>query len=469
MCSLWGAITSDGFLETDSITHYLYARFAIAEPHYLVNIWGRPLCTGLYTVPAYLFGRLGVRITSLLLAVLCSLVTAEIARRRGDRHPAVAMICVLAQPLLFLHSFSELTELPFAACLSLALLAWQCRSYAWMALLCGLLPLGRPEGFGLAMLAGAVLLWQRRWKCVPLLAAPVVVWSFAGWLLYGSPRYSDFLPGWLQWVLWLPRNWPYSSTSLYQPGHPMKFVGALPAIVGPLLFPATLIGTWLCLRSRDHFARATALVPLLVLAVHSWLHWRGMLASSGEIRYLLAVAPFWGLLSSAGWEWLAERLEWKRPVAIAGVAALIPALVNFQQTVGSGTVGYKVLPLKMHQDMLDARTLAEWYRSWDRRADYPRIMAAHPGVFYFLDQSPTAVDRSVEFSRDAVARAPDGTLMIWDEIYSVFNSDESRSVSLEAVRLAGWKIVPTERWVIAFSPRDALGEPTRDLPTPPLK
>ncbi len=36
--SLMCAVTSDGFLEADACTHYLYARFAFEEPHYLVNL-----------------------------------------------------------------------------------------------------------------------------------------------------------------------------------------------------------------------------------------------------------------------------------------------------------------------------------------------------------------------------------------------------------------------------------------------
>src|SRR5438046_375454 len=86
------AITSDGFLEADSCTHYLYARFAFAEPHYLVNVWGRPLCTGIYAIPAYLAGRAGVQWTSLLLAITCAVAATQIARRLGFRHPALAGI-----------------------------------------------------------------------------------------------------------------------------------------------------------------------------------------------------------------------------------------------------------------------------------------------------------------------------------------------------------------------------------------
>ena len=46
--SLLAAVTSEGFLEADACTHYQYAKFAFAEPHYFVNVWGRPLVTALY-------------------------------------------------------------------------------------------------------------------------------------------------------------------------------------------------------------------------------------------------------------------------------------------------------------------------------------------------------------------------------------------------------------------------------------
>src|SRR5688572_26036024 len=78
--SLWAAITSEGFLEADSCTHYLYARFALQEPHFFVNVWGRPLCTAIYAIPAALTGRIGVRVTSLLLALACAAITYRIAK-----------------------------------------------------------------------------------------------------------------------------------------------------------------------------------------------------------------------------------------------------------------------------------------------------------------------------------------------------------------------------------------------------
>src|SRR4051812_14386458 len=83
--SIAASLASRGFLEADGCTHYLYARFAFAEPHYLVNIWGRPICTALYALPAHIAGRFGVRCCSLLLAIACALVARAIAR--GQDHP----------------------------------------------------------------------------------------------------------------------------------------------------------------------------------------------------------------------------------------------------------------------------------------------------------------------------------------------------------------------------------------------
>src|SRR5688500_475884 len=88
--SLTAAITSEGFLEADSCTHYQYARFAFAEPHYFVNVWGRPLVTALYAGPAVLFGRLGVRMTSLVCALIVATFAYLIARDQKYRWPQLA-------------------------------------------------------------------------------------------------------------------------------------------------------------------------------------------------------------------------------------------------------------------------------------------------------------------------------------------------------------------------------------------
>lgn len=305
--SITCAVTSEGFLEADGCMHYLYARFAFSDPHYFVNIWGRPFKTALYAMPAHLFGLIGVRVTSLIVAISIAVVTYTIARGEKYRLPALAAIFCFAQPMFFLHSASELTELPFALLLSLGFLAYQRKCFFWMTLVMALTPLSRPEGFAFLPLVAIALVVHRKWHWLPLLAAPLVAWDYAGWVLFGRPNYP--------WYLWLKHEWPYAAESVYQSGSPWHFLGLLPAVTGPLVFPALLFSLpfrWSAVaktgpahnapRLWDWTGKIILLIPLLILAGHSYLYWRGKMASSGELRYMLTVAPFWALLIARGWE-----------------------------------------------------------------------------------------------------------------------------------------------------------------------
>src|SRR4051812_8428266 len=102
-CSTWCSVKSVGFLEADAMTHYMFARFSFREWSYFVNVWGRPLCTAVYAIPANLAGVHGVRATSLAMAVAAGLVCYRIARNQRSRMPAIAAICLFAQPLFFAH------------------------------------------------------------------------------------------------------------------------------------------------------------------------------------------------------------------------------------------------------------------------------------------------------------------------------------------------------------------------------
>jgi len=466
--SLISAVTSEGFLEADSCSHYLYARFAFREPHHFVNVWGRPLCTGLYAVPALIGERVGVRVMSLILALTCALVAMRVARLQNYRWPVLALIFTLAQPLVFLHSFTELTELPFATVIILALWAYRARLFWLMAALVAISPLGRPEGFGFLGLAGLALILHRRWYYLPILIIPLIGWNYAGWILYG--RHGV-------WWQWLRDNWPYAAESMYDKGHLLHFVLLMPVVTSPLIFPATVLGLWRSLApawplrrwlTMDHGTRCQVLIavlPVCILFGHSVLYWLGKMASNGELRYMLVVAPFWGLLSAKGWEWVFDRLEWHRPLAWAGAASLAVIGFNF---------AYPVVPLVYMQDWKEGRTIARWIESSSIRREYPMLMGSHPAIWYFLDSSQTDPGKTREWKKNIVADAPPGTLLIWDPIYGVFNSDTARSITEKEIRDAGWVEIPdlpdgvTGEWLMFHSPDDAASAaPTSRTAAPP--
>lgn len=464
---LWQVRQTEAFLEADACTHFLIARFALDETYRFVDIWGRPFKTALYAVPAAYFGRLGVQTVSLGLALLCAAVAYRLAREIGLPRPDLAYGLTLAQPLLFLHSFSELTELPFAALLAVAVLAFVRRWWILAGLLTGLLPLARPEGFGFVLLAAVVFLGQRRPAALAMLPLGLAAWTYLGWEAYG--RDGPLLT-------WLPRNWPYAGDSVYTEGTGLaaaawrlvRFPLSLPAITGPAVFPGLLLGIALLLPRARH-CRTTAtllLVPLSILVGHSILYCLGKMATNGELRYLLIVAPFWAVLTAFGWNAAFQRLV--RPpaeaVRFAAYAALIPLLVNLRV--------YTVLPLRFDNDWHTTRFLAEWAHRQGPALGRPNLMAAHPGVWYFLDRSNNA-QNAREFNTQNILNPPTGTILLFDPVYARYNASRDRRIERpDDLTAARWQELPYLRigerggWRVFLSP-DPQDVPPETPATPP--
>lgn len=465
--SLWMAVASKGFLEADSCTHYMEARHAIDEPGKFAGVWGRPLCTGSYAIPAVLGGVLGVRVMSLLMALACGLITYRIARVQGYRRPAIAAILLFAQPLFFMHSFSELTEIPFALVAVAALWAYQARQFLVMAILAGVSPTGRPEGFFLIALAALALIAHRRWWWLLVLPVPLMLWSYGGWVSFGRPPTTP-------WWRWLQEQWPYAAESAYGRGPWLHFVGLLPALVSPFVVPLLFPGVWLSIRDpirrflSDHRARvqlAIVGIPLTILVVHTLL-WRfGKMASNGELRYLLAVAPMWALVCARGWEWAWPRFRLPAPFLCAGLAATGPIFAN---------VYYKVVPLRLYNEDYACAAAADWYRDTPGLAkQYPRVMASPTRIYFMLDRSASDKAVSVDWGKVNVADAPPGVVLFWDDIYGLTNSNRDLIVPREDIDRAGWIPAGTisylDKTVYAYlSPKTVSGDKTdaKRFPTP---
>ena len=444
-------VASTGFLETDGVTHYLYARFAFENPAFLVDVWGRPVRTILHAIPAHFFGLHGVRAMSCAIAIACAWLTYGIARRLGWRRAGLAGCFVLAQPLLFLHSFAELTELPFAMLAAGAFLAMLGRRWWAFALLCGLTPAARPEGAAFLMLGAVVLGLHRRWQLIPLVFIPLVIWNHAGWTLWGHESGP--------WWRWLIDQFPYSGKSTYQAGPIWRFLAVLPFVVSPLLLPAVLFGTAGVLRDPPApgrppggnwlIARETwliAAIPWGILAVHSILHATGRMASSGEPRYLLAAAPFWALLACRGWDLLATRFRWSMPIAWATAAAVLAGFVN---------VFYRVLPLARQPDAVMCQRLAESYRNSSLPQTHPVVFATHPLMYFSLDRMVQDAQQRV------VLDPPAGAIFFYDSANAANNADRRRVLTPELFAQGGWRELPTpfrhelpgQEWRIFLSPR----------------
>ena len=450
--SITCAVKSPGFIAGDACMHYLAARYAFETPRNFVDVWNRPAVTLLYCIPAALGGRGAVRLTAMWVAIACAAVAGKIAAGQGAGRPALAVLFTLGQPLLFLHSFGEMTELPFALLLGLTFLAWQNRRWSLATALAGWLPLARPEGFGFALIWFCFLLMQRKWRLPALMLAPLLLWDLAGWELTGRAS---------PWYRWLLDNWPYAGKSLYPRGSPFTFLAALPAVASPAAMPFLWLGICRKLIGGDTAnpqGRAaarwlTAVIPLFVLAVHSLLYALGKMASFGEARYLLVAAPFWGVLAAAGWEWTFNRFHWRRPVPWAAVALLAPPMV--------ANALHPVVPVPLQHDWQSAKAIVDWYRAGDIQASHPKLMAAHPGIFYFLSVNPYASPRLRGWDQATLQARPGDTILIWDPIYGSRNASSTYALTLQQIQQAGWREIP------APPLREDASEPLRTAQIPP--
>jgi hypothetical protein len=201
-------------------------------------------------------------------------------------------------------------------------------------------------------------------------------------------------------------------------------------------------------------------LPWGILVGHSLLWWMGKMASSGELRYLLVVAPLWGVIGAIGFERSLQAVgalsdrhsRWAvaRPVLLAGLLAILPALANAK---------FQVVPFKQHADYQLGYDVAHWYQAdADLQARYPRVAASHPSVYLALDISPTDHDRSAVGGKELLAARPAGVLYVWDALFSTHNADAAMCVSEAELVHAGWQKARTftrgERtWEVYLSPK----------------
>jgi hypothetical protein len=180
------------------------------------------------------------------------------------------------------------------------------------------------------------------------------------------------------------------------------------------------------------------------------------MASNGELRYLLCVAPLWALLCAQGYEWVWDRFRLPAPFIIAALAATTPIYANRY---------YQVVPFKVYNEDLLGRAVADWYRKTPGlQNDYPRVMASLPAIYFALDVSQSNPKHGETWGRDNVARKDPGVILMWD-INALTNASASMIVKKEEIDAAGWiwigNIIYYDKWcMIYLSPRTASGAPT---------
>jgi hypothetical protein len=395
----------------DDINHYRYARYSFINPGFFFDTKAKTVFT-LICAPVAQLGYNALRIFNVLLGLAAALLTFLTARRLHYGHPVLALFLLVFAPMYTLMMLSGMNEVMFSFFLILGIYLYFRNQSIWSAVVISLLPFIRTEGFIIFPLFMFTFMLNRQWKALPMIFS-----GFLGVSLAGSFYYGDFF-----WVI--TKN-PYSgnASDIYGSGELLYYAVRYNAIFGLPLFGLIVLGLLFIpiYFFRSHKEKRPAFVtemligfsPFLVyFGAHSYVWWKGMGNSVGEIRVMAAVFPSAVLLALFAWKHLIGlfRKFGKNTPTVIGI--LLAALLVF--------VPFRVhtipVPLAPTQKLIKEAAL------WLEDMDYSsrKIYFWDPFWWFFLDKAPIGnpkVQEGVYDRKDPGKNIRPGEIILWEAHY----------------------------------------------------
>jgi hypothetical protein len=404
----WLVLFPGGYDEPSTI-HFLRARWAWSQPWMLLDVWGRPAFTLLYSVPAHVpltgfVEFLAARIFSLALAIVTAWLAARIAEVAGVERPALAVPLVWLVPCFLLLS-SETTTAPlFAVLLAVAIYLRQRGRVLGSLAVVSTLMLVRPEGILVAVLwAWWAMTDTRSAHAVAGRLATLIVLAVAPalwWYLAVQMTQDPLFP---------LHNWP-------APHVPMRSVlmgggiendlshwGEVLGVVFVIPFLVGLVGA--CRRRETRYLGG---IVLLIVGARLIAGATGVLGDSIPEAFA-ATAPALGIVLLVGWNTLAESIatvaQPRTLSVVAGVLFAIALVEDFALADGRA-------------ESRDWRAIAEvtgWVSQHPRRLSWLLTSEAYADVLFGHDPTEALLpfgDRTRSIAK--IDSAPPGTLVVWD-------------------------------------------------------
>lgn len=291
----------------DSINHYLFAKYAPRHPQLYFDHWAKPVFV-LLASPFAQFGFTGVKVFNAIVAGFVLLLTHKTAKRLGYAHAALAPLFLLGMPLFYVLVFSGLTEILFALFLITGIYLCCREKYNGASVVISFLPFVRSEGLIMMGVFALYFLYNRKFMALLLLATGHVLYSAAGWFVYGN-------------LLWVFKKIPYAKLgSTYGSGKLTHFVEQLYYVIGLPLYILVALGklgyVWTAFlnRRQKNYAEETILILLGFVAffvAHTLFWYLGIFNSMGLKRVLVGVAPLTALMALRGFNGVYGLLDGK--------------------------------------------------------------------------------------------------------------------------------------------------------------
>lgn len=429
-----------GCPEQDTDYHFLGARTAWNNPRLFVDVWGRPLYTTFYALPA-LLGFTAARFFAVGIGVATAWQTWRLACDLRLERAWLVIPLLLGQPVFFELFPDLLTEPLFAIVFVVAV---RLHLYGWTRsgmLAASLLPLARPEGVFLCLLWGVWIvaktespgpqapLYRKLIRTVPstlILATGVSIWWIAAMYITRDP-------------LFILHNWPSTwHQGVYGRGTLFSYSQRALEFTGILLVAPFVLGLWSKMRASDWIPVTTSFV--LVFLLHTLFCVYGVFGEAGYPRYMVSVAPAIAVLTLEGWNIIALRIE-KWPHFASGMLG---------STVLSVSLGVDFCYLDWFpwaRDPIAIREMCDWLH--EHPQPYKRLIWSNARMCIVsgltLQESPSLPSSSRETNLSLLRDAPSGTLVFWDDHFG----PTWFGLTSTDIENSGYKILRTRRYSLS--------------------
>lgn len=315
---------SDGFYQHDEAAHFINMRTFWFDPTIILGNWAKPGYKLLYVIPA-LVGPFAVTVVNALFSGFTAYFVFKIAKELNLKLAFFAFFLMASQPLWVQLAFRNYSEIPTAFLVSLGLWLFFKEKYALTALVISYLTLLRQEFYVIGVLYGAYLLYQKKWKSIPVMLvfpAFIHVW---GWLATDDPMYliSSTL----------------GTASTYKDAYPRlgfdHYFKMISVITGPLVMLGVLLGfkqSWTQRWTPGYVLASLSLIYFLIHCVFNWQSVKIGASTGGNLRYLTVIAPSLSLIAVYGiQQWLdAQKRELVDWILVGGYALVTLLFLSYQ-------------------------------------------------------------------------------------------------------------------------------------------
>jgi hypothetical protein len=332
-------------------------------------------------------------------------ITYRIAEIKGIKHAEWIVLLTGLQPILFDLSYAVMAEMPTAFVLTLSYYYHIKGKHGWSLTIASLLFLCRSEMYFFAILLFFIYLHKREWKILPLVALGPIIWIGASTIIKGNIQ--AFFKSWIH----------FSSLGKFIPGVSVThYFANLQTIFGYAqlgLFIAAVFFILRAKRSKEFGLLFATIATTLIFHTITGAEIFHISASIGELRYIAAIGPLFGIVSTFGFSEISERIKLPWPSLIFYLTIL--SLVVFQcsiQTHPRRWAIYERILLRM---------------AYSIRSEHPKTMLLNNNcvVAYALDVPPTGTAYFSPLNKHTLQKYPE-CLIFWDPFASnsIFSQTE---------------------------------------------